>query len=77
MKQPNHPLRRNIKQVAAACQVSYEAVRKWALRGEVPPEHLATAVLITGASPRALSPELCQQLEAAETAWLRLKQDAA
>ena len=71
-----YPLRGRIREVATACQVSYEAVRKWALRGEVPPEYLAIAVRVTGASPRLLAPGLYRQMDEAETAFAQYRRAA-
>lgn len=73
----DHPLKNaGIAGIARECDLSYEAVRKWALRGEVPIEHLATAVRLTGASPRLLAPALYRQLDEAETAFARYRRAA-
>jgi hypothetical protein len=71
-----HPLKSaKVAQIARDLSISYEAVRKWAILGEVPPERLARVVELTGAAPRLLSPGLYRHIDQAETAWLRLKQD--
>jgi hypothetical protein len=60
--------------LAAACRLSYEAVRKWAIRGEVPPEHLMTAVKLAKAPPCLLAPKLYRQVAEAEAAWQQIKE---
>ena len=58
-----HPLKSaKIAQIARDLDISYEAVRKWALSGEVPPRYLVAVTRITGADPRQLSPGLYQTI---------------
>jgi hypothetical protein len=65
-----HPLRKaGLRSIALSLEVSYEAVRKWALRGEVPLEYLPAVVRLTAIPPRLLSPGLYRQLDEVDAAW--------
>lgn len=65
-----HPLKSaKIAQIARDLDISYEAVRKWALSGEVPSRFLVAVTRMTGADPRRLSPGLYQTLTEALTIY--------
>lgn len=71
------PIAKNIRLVALALGLSYEAVRKWTLNGEVPAERLAEVVRVTGIAPRLLAPNLYRQIDKAETIWNQQRREAA
>jgi hypothetical protein len=73
-KQRNPIRAAGIHALASACNLTYEAVRKWALRGEVPSEHLTTVVRLAKAPPCLLAPKLYRQVAEAEAAWQQIKE---
>ena len=74
----NHPLRRaGLRSVAQAIGMTSEGVRKWTLKNEVPPEHLAAAVRATKSSPVLLAPHLYRQIAEAESVWVQVRNEAA
>lgn len=69
-----HPLRRaGLRTVADAMGLTSEGVRKWTLKNEVPPEHLAEAVRLTKTPPSLLAPELYRLIAEADAAWVAAK----
>lgn len=69
-----HPLRRaGLRTVAQAIGLTSEGVRKWTIKNEVPPEHLADAVRLTKTPPSLLAPELYRLIAEADAAWIAVK----